>query len=91
MAEATSEDTLLEFPCRFSIKAMGNNTPQLKDTVADLVRPHVAQLDDSQISTRVSAKGNYLSVNVVFTATSKAQLDSIYRALSSHPDIKMAL
>jgi putative lipoic acid-binding regulatory protein len=40
---------------------------------------------------RPSAKGNYLSLTVTIRATSREQLDNLYRALSSHPMVKVVL
>jgi putative lipoic acid-binding regulatory protein len=40
---------------------------------------------------RPSPKGNYLSLTVTVRATSREQLDNLYRALSSHPMVKVVL
>jgi len=40
---------------------------------------------------RPSAKGTYLSLTVTVRATSREQLDNLYRALSSHPMVKVVL
>ena len=40
---------------------------------------------------RESGKGNYMAATLNITATSKAQLDALYQALSTHPLVKWAL
>jgi putative lipoic acid-binding regulatory protein len=40
---------------------------------------------------RSSRAGNYLSVTATIHATSRAQLDDLYRDLTSHPMVTMVL
>ena len=40
---------------------------------------------------RPSAKGTYLALTATVRATSRVQLDDLYRALSSHPMVKVVL
>ena len=87
----TDEDTLLEFPCSFPIKAMGKTADDFESLVVSLVREH-AELDgDDAISSNQSSEGRFTSVTVVVRATSKAQLDAIYFALTDHDRVLMAL
>lgn len=89
MSEAQQE--LLEFPCRFPIKVMGENHPDFHPTIFDVVRVHAPDLDVTHITARDSSSGKYVSLTVTVTATSREQLDNIYRSLSSHPLVKWAL
>lgn len=86
-----ADDTLLEFPCQFSIKAMGLATDDFDALVVSLIRPHVDDLLEGAVKTKPSAAGKYISVTVTFEATSKDQLDTIYRAVSGHERVLMAL
>ncbi|TRX00769.1 YbeD family protein [Candidatus Methylobacter oryzae] len=86
-----SEETLLEFPCRFPIKAMGKNNIELDLLVVEIVRRHAPDIHEGAVSTRPSKDGNYISVTVIVEATSKQQLDAIYQDLSGHPHVLMAL
>jgi len=86
-----SEDTLLEFPCQFPIKIMGNNTVDFENDIVVITRNHVPDLGEAAVTSRPSRTGKYLSVTVTFTATSKAQIDDLYRAMNAHPDVKMVL
>ncbi len=87
---ADSSD-LLEFPCPFPIKVLGNDIDDFEVLVADIVRRHVGVLPDSSVTRRSSRGGKYLAVTVTIEAQSREQLDGIYRELSSHQSIIMAL
>lgn len=86
-----TDETLLEFPCRFAIKAMGKTSPELDITIIEIVRRHSPNLGEGAVSTRPSKGGNYTAVTVVIEAHSRQQLDDIYRDLSSHPHVLMVL
>ncbi|GAV20971.1 hypothetical protein MMIC_P1949 [Mariprofundus micogutta] len=86
-----SEETLLEFPCRFPIKVMGTNTANFENEIAVISRKHVPDLSEAAIKSRPSSGGKYLAVTVTFIATSKAQIDELYRAINAHPSVKMVL
>jgi putative lipoic acid-binding regulatory protein len=86
-----SEDTLLEFPCKFPVKAMGRDTPEFHETVRRLVEDHTGPLDDDVIQTSLSRNGRFVSITITVSAESQEQLDNIYRAISSNNDVLMAL
>ncbi|MGZ4970040.1 MAG: YbeD family protein [Methylobacter sp.] len=86
-----SEETLLEFPCQFPIKAMGKTNVELDLLVIEIVRRHVADLHEGAVTTRPSKDGNYIAVTVIIEASSKQQLDAIYQDLTDHPHVLMAL
>jgi len=86
-----SEETLLEFPCLFPIKVMGDNSADFENEIVMIVRKHVAQLGEAAVRSKPSKTGKYLSVTVTFTAESKVQLDNLYREVNSHPQVRMVL
>jgi len=86
-----NDETLLEFPCSFPIKVMGNNHADFEHQVVAIIRQHVPELHAAAIQSKASRTGKYLSVTATFTATSKAQIDALYQALHAHPDVKMML
>jgi putative lipoic acid-binding regulatory protein len=47
--------------------------------------------DASTVERRPSKAGNYLGLTLTVTATSREQLDELYRTLSSHPMVKVVL
>lgn len=87
----TERTTLLEFPCDFPLKIMGAAVDGFAQAVAELVLQHAPDFDPATIEMRPSKAGNYLSLTCTIRATSQAQLDTLYRALSSHPMVKVVL
>lgn len=86
-----TEESVIEFPCEFPIKMMGRDTPKFHATAVSLVENHVGPIDDGNIKMNASGKGNFVSITVTITATSQQQLDDIYRDVSGHEDVLMAL
>lgn len=91
MSEKDTQETLLEFPCDFAIKAMGETRDDLDEIVIEIVRRHVDDIAEGAVSSRQSSGGKFTSITVVIRATSKQQLDAIYMELSSHQRIKYVL
>jgi len=85
------EDTLLTFPTPFPIKAMGRREDGFAQAVLEIILKHAPDFDAKTLEMRPSKKGNFLSVTATINAQSKAQLDDIYRALTAHPLVLMAL
>lgn len=88
MAEA---DTLLEFPCDFPLKVMGATREGFAQAVVEVVLRHAPDFDAARVEMRPSKAGNYLSVTCIVRATSKPQLDALYRELTAHPWVKIVL
>jgi len=86
-----SDETLLEFPCRFPIKIMTRADVDLHPLVMEIVVPHAEGITADDISFRPSKNGNFIAVTVTIDATSKQQLDTIYLALTAHDDVLMSL
>jgi putative lipoic acid-binding regulatory protein len=85
------EGTLLEFPCDFPLKIMGLADGALAQTALEIVQRHAPDFDGTNMETRASSGGKYLSLTCTINATSKAQLDALYRELSGHPAVKVVL
>lgn len=85
------KDSLIKYPSRFPIKVMGANVDGFAHAVAELARRFDPGFDASTIELRNSKAGNYLGLTITITATSREQLDDLYRALSSHPMVKVVL
>ncbi len=86
-----TDDTLLVFPCDFPIKIMGTRTDDFAQNVVEIVQRHAPDFAAESVEMRASGSGTYLSVTCTVRAVSKAQLDALYRELSSHPQVKMVL
>lgn len=87
----SQQDTVMEFPCDFPIKAMGLANGQFEARVVALVRKHAPDLGEGAVRTVDSKGGKYLSVTVTVRATSREQLDNIYRELTACEQVLMAL
>ena len=83
--------SLIEYPSAFPIKVMGSRVEGFADAVIAIARQFDPGLDPSTVEQRPSKAGNYLSVTVTITATSREQLDELYRTLSTHPMVKVVL
>lgn len=86
-----TDETLLEFPCQFPIKAFGKAGDEFEIAVLEIFRKHVPDLAENAIKQRPSGKGNYLAITVTINATSKEQLDAIYMDLSACKHVAMSL
>ena len=82
---------VIQYPLDFPIKVMGRREPRLVQTIVDIVRHHVPEFDPASIELRASRKNNYLSVTCTIRATSREQLDALYRELCDHPSVVMVL
>jgi putative lipoic acid-binding regulatory protein len=85
------DDSLITYPCDFPIKIMGVTQDDFAQTIVDVVLLHDPEFDADKMEMRPSSKGNYLSLTVTVRATSREQLDNLYRTLSSHPMVKVVL
>ncbi|MDO4997998.1 MAG: DUF493 domain-containing protein [Neisseria sp.] len=84
-------ETLVEFPCTFPLKIMGLQHPDFASTILSVIQQHAPETEDKHITTRPSSKGNYVGATAQVYVTNKEQLDNIYRALTSHPMVKVVL
>jgi putative lipoic acid-binding regulatory protein len=85
------QQTLLEFPCDFPLKIMGETREGFAEAIVAVVRQHVPDFDAARVEMRASSGGKYLSLTCTVIATSKPQLDNLYRELTAHPWVKVAL
>jgi hypothetical protein len=91
MSQAEQGDTLLEFPCDFPIKIMGQRTDDFAQAMVAVVSRHAPDFLAETVEMRASSGGKYLAVTCTIRATSKQQLDDLYRELSGHPQVKVVL
>ena len=82
---------LLEFPCRYEIKAMGRCDALFETRVHDIVGRHLGGVPIVHTVTRESSGGRYVSVTCTIEAISRQQLDSIYLDLHSEVDVLATL
>ena len=85
------KDSLIQYPSRFPIKVMGAKVDGFVHEVTRIALEFDPSFDASTVELRPSSKGNYLGITITVTATSREQLDNLYRALTSHPMVKVVL
>jgi putative lipoic acid-binding regulatory protein len=91
MQDIPPEQSLIEYPSRFPIKVMGANVDGFVHAVVEVARRFDPGFDAATVEMRPSSGGKYLGVTVTITATSREQLDELYRTLSTHPMVKVVL
>ncbi len=85
------QESLITYPSDFPIKIMGVMQDDFASAMVELVQLHDPDFHAGKMEMRPSSKGTYLSLTVTVRATSREQLDNLYRALSSHPMVKVVL
>lgn len=88
MPQATLKD-LLEFPCDFPYKVMGEAHPELLDKVLAVIQRHAP--GDYRPEVRPSRTGKYHSITINIKATHIEQVETLYKELGEIDLVKMVL
>jgi putative lipoic acid-binding regulatory protein len=91
MQDIPPEQSLIEYPSQFPIKVMGLNADGFAEAVASIALQFDPGFDPATIEVRPSRGSTYLGLTITVTATSREQLDELYRTLSTHPMVKVVL
>ena len=83
--------SLIEYPSAFPVKVLGANVDGFVHALVDIARRFDPAFDAATVELRPSRGNNYLGVTLTVTATSREQLDELYRTLSTHPMVKVVL
>lgn len=70
---------------------MGVRVDGLVSAVTHIAHQFDPGFDAATVELRESKGGKYLGVTITITATSREQLDELYRTLSTHPMVKVVL
>ena len=70
---------------------MGERRDGFADEIIRSISGETGPLQESQIEMRTSRQAKYLALTITVNAQSQAQLDQIYRTLTSHPWVKVVL
>jgi uncharacterized protein len=89
--DVATQDTLIEFPCDFPIKVMGETHADFTSEIIKTIQGVLPNFDASSIEMRGSSSGKYISLTCTVYVISKPQLDDVYRSLTSHPMVKVTL
>lgn len=91
MSTPPARQTLLEFPCDFPLKIIGQRSDDFAAQMLALVHQHAPDYDAATTAMRPSSKGHYLALTCTIRAQSQQQLDALYQALVDHPLVKVVL
>lgn len=86
-----TNESLIEYPSAFPIKVMGPAADGFLEAVVAIAKRFDPGFDAATVETRPSKAGNYLGITITITATSREQLDELYRTLSTHPMVRVVL
>ena len=86
-----ARESLIEYPCDFPIKVMGERVDGFVHAITHIAKQFDPGYDASTVELRESSSGKYLGVTITVQATSREQLDELYRTLTSHPMVKVVL
>ena len=87
----SAEKSLIEYPSLFPVKVMGKATPEYFPAMGHIAKQFDPIFDESKVEQRPSKDGNYLGITLPINATSREQLDELYRTLSTHPLVSIVL
>jgi len=91
MPDIPPDRSLITYPSAFPIKVMGQAVEGFEAAMVELALLHDPSFDKATVERRPSSGGNYLGITLNITATSREQLDALYRALTAHPMVKVVL
>lgn len=91
MRDIPPEQSLIEYPSAFPIKVMGAHVEGFVEAIVMVAQRFDPGFDPATVEQRPSKGGNYLGLTITITATSREQLDELYRTLSTHPMVKVVL
>lgn len=78
---------VMEFPCRYEIKAIGRGAIRFEALVQGIVTRFIGPGDLLLVQSRASRGGKYLSVTCVIRAQSREQVYAIYAELGRRPEV----
>lgn len=85
------EQSLIDYPSAFPIKVLGANAEGFEAAMVAIARQFDPAFDAATVERRPSKGDKYLGLTLTVTATSRVQLDELYRTLSTHPMVKVVL
>jgi putative lipoic acid-binding regulatory protein len=89
--EPNNTPALIEFPCTFPIKVMGESQEDFATTMVAAIQLILPEFSAEHVEMRASSGGKYISLTCRVYVMSQQQLDDVYRMLTAHPLVKFAL
>ncbi len=90
-SDSPPEQSLIKYPSLFPIKVLGPKVDGFEAAIAHVARHFDPSFDPTTIAKKDSSSGKYLGLTITITATSREQLDELYRTLSTHPMVKWVM
>ena len=90
-SDTNRAESLIEYPSLFPIKVMGLKAEGFVEAITAIAVEHDPSFEIERLEMRDSSGGKYQSLTLTVTATSREQLDNLYRALTAHPHAKYVL
>lgn len=84
-------EELLTFPVAYPIKVVGRRSDTLRADIDAIVREHVPDLEDSQISERASNQQHFLAITYTINARSREQVIALANALQANENVIMLI
>lgn len=85
------DESLIVYPTDFPIKVMGLTQPAFAQSILAIIQAHAPEFDPATVEMRASREGKYVSLTFTIRATSREQLDRVYKELCDHPMVTMVL
>jgi putative lipoic acid-binding regulatory protein len=83
--------SLIEYPCEFPLKIFGKQQMGFAQAILEVINKHDPGFSAAGMEMRASKNARYISLTCTIRATSREQLDAVYRELSGHPLVVMVL
>ncbi|MBW6508212.1 MAG: DUF493 domain-containing protein [Desulfuromonadales bacterium] len=90
MSEQSKPEDLIDFPCHYQFKAIGQGGDKFRREVIEAIELHAPVPMDS-VRSQVSRHGTYQSISVMLIIYNTTQLTDIYAELKKVPGLKMLL
>jgi putative lipoic acid-binding regulatory protein len=87
----SSSGELLTFPTIYPIKVVGRRSDTMRANIDAIVRQHVPDLTEDQISERASKEQHFLAITYTINAQSKEQIVALANALQASKDVIMVI
>ena len=89
--EIKPAEELLKFPVAYPIKVVGRRSEGLRAAIDAIVREHVPDLTDDQITERASNQQHFIAITYTINAQSKEQVVALANALKANKDVIMLI
>ncbi len=81
--EIPAEESLIEYPCDFTIKVMGAAIPEFRQKIMAIASQHDTEFNEQKVTEKFSKNNKYLSLSLTIAAQNRQQLDALYTDLTA--------